>query len=254
MDLPLADRPIPLTMAALAPEAHAAGREAQATLLELAPASVPADRVLRLQGYKDLARVRPAIRRAAAAMAAAAGALSAPCAAYRPVAIRELGGDVLRLDGGIELHCPVFSRALDGCSEVVPFVLTVGAALSGRVVELAEAGDLLEAVLLESAGWLCIEDATRQFKSHLRASCLARGQRITSRLGPGYSYKIAGAMRMWPLEEQVGLFALLGQPARLPVALMASCAMQPKMSRSGMYGSGPLATPQDAIPPQERMQ
>ncbi len=205
--------------------------------------SVASERILRIQGYSDLTRVRPAIRRAADAMARVAGAMSEPRVAFRHVRIEAIRGDTLRLEGGGELRCAVFSRTLAGCFEVVPFVLTVGEPMGARVVELADAGDLLEAVLLESAGWLSIEDATRRFKEHLRAISLQRDRRITSRLGPGYSYKIGGETCLWPLEEQAAVFAALGDPERLPVSLMPSCAMLPKLSRSGMYGVGPLAAP-----------
>jgi hypothetical protein len=120
-------------------------------------------------------------------------------------------------------------------------VLTAGAGLSEKVVDLVESGDLLEGVLLETAGWLAIEDATRQFRTHLREESLRRKHRITSRLGPGYSYKNGNAMCSWPLEEQPELFSLFGEAA-LPVSLMRSCAMQPKMSRSGMFGIAPVAS------------
>ena len=222
-------------------------------------ASAPAisgDRILRIQGYSDLTRVRPAIRQAADAMAAVAGPMSEPCVAFRRVRIAANRPETLVLDGGCELHCRIFPRVLSGCTEIVPFALTVGEPLGQRIVELAEAGDLLEAVLLETAGWLCIEDATRQFKIGLREASLRRNRRITSRLGPGYSYQIDGETCDWPLEEQRALFALLGG-GDLPVSLMSSCAMQPKLSRSGMYGIAPLADgPAEAsgfpIPSQER--
>ena len=90
----------------------------------------------------------------------------------------------------------------------------------------------------ETAGWLAIEDATRKFKVRLRGEALERGERITSRMGPGYSYKVAGRMHTWSLEEQRGLFALF-EGAATPAQLMASCAMTPKLSRSGLYGLAP---------------
>jgi len=154
-------------------------------------------------------------------------------------------GETVVLDGGHRLNCAVFPRALRDCEEVVPFVLTIGAPISQRVIELADAADLLEAVLLETAAWLCIEDATRQFKAHLREACLGIGSRITSRLGPGYSYKVNGEMCTWGLEEQVHIFRLLGEPRELPVSLLSSCAMLPKLSRSGMYGVGPAEVTSD---------
>jgi hypothetical protein len=204
-----------------------------------APPAIHFERILRIQGYSDLSRVRPVIRRAAEAMAATAASLSEPAVASRHVAVQSIRDDVLELQGGARFHCKAFERQLGGCTEAVPFVLTAGVAIGERVMEFIESGDLLEGVLLESAAWLCIEDATRQFKTRLREHSVLRNRRITSRMGPGYSYKVGNEMCMWPLEEQPTLFGLFGD-AELPVTLMKSCAMSPKMSRSGIYGIAPL--------------
>jgi len=202
---------------------------------------VHVERMLRIQGYSDVTSVRPAIQRAAEAMARLATRLSEPSATYRRVAVRGIDGGVLEVEGGFRFHCKAFDRTLKGCAEVALFVLTVGKALDDQVIELIEAGDLLEALLLETAGWLCIEDATRQFKTRLRDECRERACRITSRLGPGYSYRVGEDTCMWSLEEQATLFAAF-RGAKLPVSLMASAAMQPKMSRSGLFGVAPLAS------------
>jgi len=202
--------------------------------------------MLRIQGYSDLGVVRPAILEAASAMAQLAARLSDPSVAYRRTAVLGIRDGVLELEAGFRFHCTAFDRTLRGCTEVVLFVLTVGKRLDRRVIELIDAGELLEALLLETAGWLCIEDATRQFKTRLRDESLARGCRITSRLGPGYSYKVGEETCTWGLEEQAALFAAFGG-AELPAALMASCAMQPKMSRSGLFGVAPLPSAPRAI-------
>ena len=52
-------------------------------LWRLARPVVRYERILRIQGYSDLARVRPAIVKASQAMASRAGALSAPLVAHR---------------------------------------------------------------------------------------------------------------------------------------------------------------------------
>jgi hypothetical protein len=212
---------------------------AEVKYLDPAPPVVRSERILRIQGYSDLGRVRRAIVTAAVDMAALASSLSRPKAAYRYVPVRKIDGDELALEGDVALHCTAFGSRLATCFEVVPLVLSVGDEIGQRVIDLAEAGDLLEAVLLETAGWLCIEDATRQFTSHLRQEVSSRGSRITSRMGPGYSYWLDGAEVVWPLEQQPSLFSLFGT-AELPVTLMSSCAMSPKLSRSGLYGVAPL--------------
>jgi hypothetical protein len=201
-------------------------------------ATIPYERILRIQGYSDMQRIRPAIVAAARAAAALAPELAAPQVAYRRVPIRRIAGDAVVLDGDIRLHCAAFPQTLAGCTEAAAFVLTLGARIDERVIAQCDSGDLLDALLLETAAWLAIEDATRQFRGHLRAAAAARGQRTTSRMGPGYSYRIGETTCTWALEENQPLFALFGG-ARLPVTLMDSCAMQPKMSRSGLIGIGP---------------
>jgi len=205
---------------------------------EPTPPVVRCERILRIQGYTDLGRVRPAITQAATEMAAFASLHSRPQAAYRYVPIHALDSDGLSVEGG-RFHSRAFASRLAGCFEIAPVVMSVGSGIGEHVSALADAGDLLEAVLLETAGWLCIEDATRKFTMQLRDESAARGCRITSRMGPGYSYRLAAEEVTWALEAQPVLFGLF-VGAELPVTLMSSCAMQPKLSRSGLYGIAPL--------------
>lgn len=206
---------------------------------EPAPPVVLHERILRMQGYADMSRVRPAIASAAQAMARRAEALSRPAVAYQYRPLLALDDEGMELSGGARLKSRAFATRMTGCTQIAPFVLSCGMELGHTVVALADAGDLLEAVLLETAGWLCIEDATRQFKALLQAQAAARGMRITSRMGPGYAYRVGEAEVNWPLEDQVAFFALFGAEP-LPVTLMSSCAMNPKLSRSGLYGVAPL--------------
>jgi hypothetical protein len=202
------------------------------------PALVP-ERILRIQGYSDPERVRAAIRDAAAQMTAVAASLCQAQVAYRSVEITAMDDQGVCVHNGVRLSSQAFAHRLEGCHHLVAFVLSCGEVLSQKVIDLADAGDLLEAVLLESAGWLCIEDATRQFKHWLREQLEVQGCRITSRMGPGYTYQVDGQEVTWPLEDHPNLFTLF-EGAHLPVQLMASCAMKPKLSRSGLYGVGPL--------------
>ncbi len=204
------------------------------------PPVVRPERILRIQGYADVDRVRPAITRAARDMALLAQSLSRPQVGFLYVPVLGIDEVKVELAGGRRLFCAAFKTRLAGCLEVSPFVLSCGPEMGQAIVEMADRGDLLEAVLLESAGWLCIEDATRQFKELLRTEAAARGCRTTSRVGPGYVYRVGNTEVSWPLEDQVELFGLFGD-APLPVQLMQSCAMNPKLSRSGLYGIAPLA-------------
>ena len=67
----------------------------------------------------------------------------------------------------------------------------------------------------------------------------AEGLSLGPRLGPGYSYRLEGLPAEkrveWPLEQQRELISLFGD-AKLPIELLESAVMLPKMSRSGLFG------------------
>ena len=192
---------------------------------------VPVEPLLRMQGYRDPARIRPRVRDIATKAAASARSLIAPAAYYRRVLIESCRPEELRLAGGVVFHSARFAEVLDGCREAVVFVLTLGPGLDAETERLTAEDAIVEALFLEMAGWLAVERATKGLVLHLTS--LLRDQRlgVTRRFGPGYVD--------WPLDEQAGLFALL-EDAPLPIRLLDSCAMIPKMSRSGLYGLRPL--------------
>jgi hypothetical protein len=193
-------------------------------------AALPVAPLLRMQGYRDLARVRPRIRDIAARAAALAQSVAAPEAYYRRVAIESCSPETLQL-AGATFHSARFAKVFAGCAEVMVFVLTLGPAFDAESERLTESDEIVDALFLEMAGWLAVEQATKALA--LQVSDQVRGERLglTRRLGPGYVD--------WPLDEQAGLFALLAD-VTLPVRLLESCAMLPRKSRSGLYGLRPL--------------
>ena len=192
---------------------------------------VPVDPLLRLQGYRDMARIRPRVREIATKTAALAGTLVAPETYYRRVRIGSCTPAALALETGVTFHSAEFAKVLGGCREVVVFVLTLGAGFDAEAERFTANEEIVEALFMEMAGWIAVERVTKNFAGHLAS--LVRGENLapTRRLGPGYVD--------WPLEEQAALFALL-DGAPLPVRLLDSCAMIPKKSRSGLYGLRPL--------------
>ena len=194
-------------------------------------AELPVAPLLRMQGYRDLARVRPRVWDIATKAAGTARALAAPDACYRRVAIRSCTAEALELAGGVSFHSARFAKVFAGCAEVVAFVLTLGPALDAETERLSAGDEIVDALFLEMAGWLAVEQATKALALHVADE--VRDERLgpTRRLGPGYVD--------WPLDEQAGLFALF-EGAPLTVRLMDSCAMIPKKSRSGLYGLRPL--------------
>ncbi len=191
---------------------------------------IPVEPILRLQGYRDLERVRPQIRQIAARMARLAGTVMAPQAYYRRVAVASCTPGALVIEPDTTFHSAAFSKDLAGCREAVVFVLTLGNELDAASERFVADEEVVEALFLEAAGWIAVERATRDFVRHLWRGLAGQRLSLTRRLGPGYAD--------WPLEEQTALFALLDS-APLPVRLLESCAMVPKKSRSGLFGLRP---------------
>jgi hypothetical protein len=200
-----------------------------------------AERMLRTQGYRNIDAVRPAIRTAAENCANRAVELIVPSIHYRRAAIERMDGDEIVLTQGGTFSCAAFPKVLGGSAEIVVFVLTLGQALDTAAIELMDRYDLLEALFLETAGWLSIEQTTKSFAGALHGWARRSGLRLSSRMGPGYAYQVEGREVRWRLEDQVPLFSLFDSE-RLPVRLLDSCAMLPKMSRSGLFGVSPLDT------------
>ena len=199
------------------------------------PVDVQADRILRIQGYREMERVRRPIRRAADRAAEIACGIAEGEVGYRRVAVEACRGPSLDLAGGERFECAAFERFLVECESVLVFAMTAGPALDRRIDELMAADEPVVALLLDTAGWLAVESITRQFSARLKADCEPAGLRPTRRMGPGYTYRVGRETASWGLEEQAGLFRVLGEEVS-PVTVLESGAMIPKMSRSGLYG------------------
>lgn len=198
-------------------------------------------KILRIQGYRNLEKIRPVIKCAASAAARETETLIRPAAYYRTLGVRRCEYGSLELDDGTTFENDAFQRFISDVEQVVIFVLTMGHALDEAVSSSIKDDQLLNALFLETAGWLGIESATKQLATHLKRLAQEGGYRLSPRLGPGYSYKLDGRSVLWPLEQQKTLFGLFADTA-IDVQILESCAMLPKISRSGMFGLLPQPT------------
>ena len=189
--------------------------------------------ILRFQGYRTIEQVAPPIREAAQDMIAVADSLVDPRVVFVRGGIDRVDRDTLTLAGGPTFHGRCFTTHLSHAREAVCFVATLGPALDERVIALADAGDLLEAVFLEAAGWLAIERVLRAFRVHLGAEAHPARQRLSPRLGPGFLD--------WALTEQQAFFSVF-RGARLPVSVSEYSVMTPKKSISGLFGLLPAGS------------
>lgn len=196
--------------------------------------------ILRIQGYRDLEKIRPVIRRVAASVAREAEQLIQPRIHYRMQGVMTCEGSILQLLDGTTFENEAFQRLLRDPQYIAAFILTMGRDLDEAVVNCIANDELLKALFLETAGWLGIEAATRSLSIQLRLEAKKLGLRLSPRLGPGYSYKLNGRSVLWPLEQQQTLFELFAKD-EINVQLLESCAMIPKISRSGIFGFLPMS-------------
>lgn len=222
-------------MASLSDQLDVSIGPAGCTILALEGIQIDESSILRIQGYRDLERIRPAIRKAAVSVAREAESLFQPRIYYRLQDVVTCEGSILELADGTSFENEGFQRLLKDPQFVVAFILTMGTALDETVIDCIANDQLLRALFLETAGWLGIEAATRSLSIHLRSEARERGLRLSPRLGPGYSYKLNGRSVLWPLEQQQTLFKLFAED-EINVRLLESCAMTPKISRSGIFG------------------
>ncbi len=193
------------------------------------------DAVLRIQGYKDLTRVRRTVRRLAELSIRVYVEKATPVVSYRAVDIESVRDEELIMDKTVRFSSPIFKQYLSNATQAVVFALTVGKGIDDQTIEWMEKDQLVEALFLESAAWMGVENATKQFVLAVRTWAGQNNIRITRRLGPGYSYPINGEQIQWDLSQQKPLFKLFGE-TQIPITLLTSSAMLPKMSRSGLFG------------------
>ncbi|MFQ6673127.1 MAG: hypothetical protein ACE5KY_07490, partial [Candidatus Tectimicrobiota bacterium] len=176
---------------------------------------------------RRVGQVPPPILEVAREMMAVAEKLLGPRVCFVRCPVGDVTVGTLTVSGGPTFHGRCLGTHCAGVREVACFLLTIGSALDERVAEMSDRKELLEALFLDTAGWLAIERTLRAFRRFLAACLRPEGVRLTPRLAPGHLD--------WPLTEQALLFSLFdGVPA--PVTLNEYGVMIPKNSVSGLFG------------------
>lgn len=206
-----------------------------ATGFEFTPIMIDPHRILRMHGYRDASKVRRRVRDIAVAMSQATNELFAPAVALRRLTFQRVEAGTLKFENDVVLHCLAFEKYLRDCDEAVLFVLSAGVAIDEQIARYMDESQPVNALFLNTAGWLCVEMMTRQLASAVKLAAQEESIRLTRRMGPGYSYRVDGVSCSWELQQQRELFALIGEP-QLAVTLLDSGGMQPQMSRSGLFG------------------
>ena len=150
-------------------------RRSESGAYEPASLSIDPVKILRIHGYKDMSAVRPIIRRTAEEIAVRAAKIMKPVAIFRRVGVVLCNSEGLTLENGVSFEGHAFSNYFAGAKEVVVVIITVGKELDDEVISCMDVFEPLEALFLETAGWLGIESTTRSFKKYLNDHFLLKG-------------------------------------------------------------------------------
>jgi hypothetical protein len=194
---------------------------------------VPADLILRLQKYRDLARVPRAIRLIADAVASEASRLLAPEAVLWRGPVTEVDpAGAISIGDAHHFHSRALARLLATAAEAYVVVLTLGEGIDERARSMLREQLLVEGLLMDTAAWAAIELLLRDVRRFLLDQERVGGRSVTHRLGPGH--------RDWPVTEQAALLRVFGE-VPLPVSVNESACMLPRKSVSGVYGIVPAS-------------
>ncbi len=141
--------------------------------------------------------------------------------------------DILSGDGTLLRRLRIGPRTnlLDGARECFVGVGTVGPELSQRIRDLEEAGNVIDAYLMDIVGVLALNAAHKRFRGAVEGYCASRGWGVGPVMQPG-------SLEGWPVEGQGDLLALL-PIERIGVTLNQYFMMVPQKTNSTLVGVGP---------------
>lgn len=144
-------------------------------------------------------------------------------AIFQPVAVDEIREGVITCEGRWQFRSAKLSGLLAGAERLFVVVSTIGTALEEEVSRLFDAGEYVDALVLDSIGSVAVGDVCQHVRSLICRQCEKTGQKVGPTLSPGYQY--------WDLTDQTILFQMV--PAeKIGVSLSPSCLMVPRKSES----------------------
>lgn len=156
---------------------------------------VPLDpeRVYRAQGIRA-GRASAAVKAATAALLPEVRRLLQPAICCRVLRIERVEPDLVTLSGDLSFRGRLPSVLFGSCSHIFAAVCTAGPALDRRIAELSEAGEIVEAFIVDAAGSV----AARELRAiaHALARRWAAGHNASAGRGAGPNNT------SWPLSDQ----------------------------------------------------
>jgi hypothetical protein len=199
------------------------------------PLSLKIAEVLRRQGFRKGAKVRPEIRLLIREVLSSLkkSRLLEPAAAYEYYAVKSMTGSQISLEGDRAIHGQLLPAIFPEAKELAPVVITIGPKLEKQATDFSKNGETLRGMILDGIGSAAVDSMVPEVLRLIATEASSRGYEISSPVNPG--------MPGFPLTEQWNLLGLVNAD-EIGVRLTASGVLIPRKSTSMVIGIGPQMT------------
>jgi hypothetical protein len=199
------------------------------------PLSLKTAEVLRRQGLRKGAKVRPEIGHLIRELLSSLkkSRLLEPTAAYEYYAVRRMSGSQISMEGDRAIHGQLLPAIFPEAKELAPVVITIGPELEKQVTDYSRSGETLRGMILDGIGSAAVDSLVLEVLRLIDSESSSRGYQISSPVNPG--------MAGFPLTEQWNLLGLVNTD-EIGVRLTSSGVLVPRKSISMVIGIGPQMT------------
>jgi hypothetical protein len=199
------------------------------------PLSLKTAEVLRRQGLRKGAKVRPEIGDLIRELLSSLkkSRLLEPTAAYEYYAVRSMSGSQISMEGDRAIHGQLLPAIFPEAKELAPVVITIGPELEKQVTDYSRSGETLRGMILDGIGSAAVDSLVLEVLRLIDSESSSRGYQISSPVNPG--------MAGFPLTEQWNLLGLVNAD-EIGVRLTSSGVLVPRKSISMVIGIGPQMT------------
>jgi hypothetical protein len=199
------------------------------------PLSLKTAEVLRRQGLRKGAEVRPEIKLLIRELldSLKKSSLLEPAVAYEYYVVKSMTSSQISLDAEKALHGPLLAASSPEAKEFAIVLCTIGPRLEKQVTDYSQNGATLHGMILDGIGSAAVDKLVSVALRLIATEASSRGYETGSPVNPG--------MPGFPLTEQWNLLGLVNVD-EIGVRLTASGVLVPRKSTSMVIGIGPQMT------------
>lgn len=159
-----------------------------------------------------------------------AASLVRPKAVWKEVNVTGASEQELFLEDGLKFTGRLLARVAGTADKLIILAMTIGGALDERIAEYSQAGQTLEAFILDAAGSTFLAKSSITVFGQIETQYKSQGMSATFPLGPGHSY--------WNGLDDVRTIVNFLEAEQIGISLTESNLMIPRKSLAFVMGVG----------------